>query len=226
MSSLTPPVGSTKEYIPHPAGTCPAVLADVFVQVQENPFYGKVSKFNGKVDENPTRTRVSLVFLTDKLLPADSQGVQRPMQLNQWFKFGWGTVEYPSDLRNFVKAWFPTATDAQIEKTDLNKLIGRGAYLSVSHKVKDGKTYVNAFAMPLPQGMIAPRIPADFQRREQRQAAQAPPPPPPQAMAAPPAPPAPVPAAPRPPVPGEVGAIGMPENWPPVSPQGEDDLPF
>lgn len=209
MSELKPPVGSQKEFIPPPAGPCMAVCADVYVKVDDNPFFGK-TKLNGKPDNERTRTRVCIVFLTSHMMTNDN-GQQVPMQVNSWHKFGWGTLDYPSNLRKFIKGWFPTATDVQVEAMDLKKIVGRGAYLIISHRVKEGKTYVDLAAAPPPPGAAIPTIPFDFFTYEQRTmvptSAPAPAPAPaPAQQAAPPV---------QPPVPEPVQTAG-----------DEDDLPF
>lgn len=162
---------ASNDYTPHPAGSFMAVCADVFIKTQPNKYKGQRND-KGKIDERETVDKVCIAFLTEE--PIEIDGELKPRYAGFWASASMGTVDYPSNARKFLKGWWPTLTDAQIDEGfDLDKLIGKGAYLTIAHAVKDGKTYANIVgtAQP-PKGATVPQIPADFKRHQEKEAAK------------------------------------------------------
>lgn len=142
-----------------------AVCCDVFLKEQPNKYKGSVNA-RGQVDNRETVTKLCISFLTTEQIEID--GKMKPRYASAWFTASWGTPDYPSNARDFVKTWQPKITDANIAKLDTEKLVGLPAWLTIVHNVgKDGKTYANvkSAVMP-PPGHPAPLIPADFVRHD------------------------------------------------------------
>lgn len=144
-----------------------AVCADVFTKVKPNKYKGTVGN-NGKVDTRETITSICVSFLTDE--PIEVNGAMVPRYASYWATASLGTVDYPSNLRKFLKAWIPSLKDADFNEFDMDKLIGRPAYLTISHSVgQDGKTWANIMgAMTPPKGASVPMIPHDFKRHQDK----------------------------------------------------------
>lgn len=157
----------TNSYTPHPDGTFMAVCADVFTRDMPNKYNGQVNQ-RGQVDTRETITKVCISFLTDEQIEIDGQ--MKPRYASYWASATYGSIDYPSNVRKFLKAWFPKLTDADMEGLDLDKFIGKGAYLTIVHSVsKDGKTYANITgAMQPPKGAECPAIPSDFVRHNDK----------------------------------------------------------
>ena len=157
--------GST--FTPHPAGAFMAVCCDVFMKEQPNKYKGQANN-RGQVDTRETVTKLCISFITTEMI--EIEGKMKPRYASAWFSASWGTVDYPSNARDFVKTWQPKITDQNIAKLDTEKLVGLPAWLTIVHNVgKDGKTYANvkSAVMP-PPGQPAPLIPADFVRHDHK----------------------------------------------------------
>lgn len=154
-----------------------AVLADVFVKEFPNKYVGQLQKFGknkGKPDERETIKKVCFAFLTDE--PIEIDGTLKPRYASFWAPAGLGTSEFPSNARAFIKGWWPTLTDARIDEgLDLDKFIGKGAYITITHSTdKQGKTWANVTgAMQPPKDSTIPMIPSDFVRHKDKAAAAA-----------------------------------------------------
>lgn len=146
-----------------------AVLADVFVKEVPNRYKGSVNN-RGQVDTRDTIKKICLAFLTTETIEID--GKVKPRYASYWGSASWGTIDYPSNVRKFIKAWFPKITDAMIDGgIDLDTLIGRGAYITITQNTgKDGKVYANIVtAMQPPPGVAVPLVPADFERHHEKE---------------------------------------------------------
>lgn len=153
------------DFVPHPAGTFIAVLRDTFFRDRPNPWKGQL-RDDGSTDDRDTIREIVFEFLTehevqvgDKMLPGFVSYTATP------------SLAENANLRKFLKSWFPQLKDEDLKRFDADKLIGRGAYLTVAHNVskKNGKTYANVVgAMQPPKGSTLPAIPADFIRHEDR----------------------------------------------------------
>ena len=164
----------TSNYTPHPDGTFMAVCCDVFTKEMPNKYKGTTNQ-RGQVDTRDTITKVCLAFLTEEEIEID--GEMKPRYASYWGTATLGTADYPSNVRKFLKAWFPKLTDDHMANLDLDMFIGKGAYLTITHSVgKDGKTYANVTgAMQPPKGAEVPAVPSDFVRHnDKEQAAQQP----------------------------------------------------
>ena len=154
-------------YTPHPEGTFMAVMADCWLETKPNPFKGsprdKKDPSKG-VDTRETITEVILAFLTDEVV--EIGGEMKPAYVRYRAT---ASVADTSNLRKFLKGWFPKLQDADFERFDADKLIGRGAYLTVAHRESKGNIYANVVnAAAPPKGAAIPAIPADFVRRKDK----------------------------------------------------------
>ncbi len=156
---------STTDFTPHPAGTFIAVMRDSFFRDRPNPWKGQ-ERGDGTIDERENIREIVLEFLTeeqvkvgDKMLPGFVSYSATPSLADN------------ANLRKFIKGWFPALQDSDLQRFEADKLIGKGAYITVSHNVskKSGKTWANVVgAMQPPKGSALPPIPADFVRHEDR----------------------------------------------------------
>ena len=164
---LTSGSSGSKDFAPHPEGQFMAVCADVFTKVKPNKYKGTVGN-NGKVDSRETITSICVSFLTDEAIEIDGQ--LKPRYASFWATASLGTPDYPSNLRKFLKAWIPSLKDSDLATFDADKLIGRGAYLTITHSTDvAGKRWANVMgAMTPPKGASIPQIPADFVRHKDK----------------------------------------------------------
>jgi hypothetical protein len=164
---LTSGSSGSKDFAPHPEGQYMAVCADVFTKVKPNKYKGTVGN-NGKVDSRETITSICVSFLTDEAIEIDGQ--LKPRYASFWATASLGTPDYPSNLRKFLKAWIPSLKDSDLATFDADKLIGRGAYLTITHSTDvAGKRWANVMgAMTPPKGASIPQIPADFVRHKDK----------------------------------------------------------
>lgn len=150
----------SKEFVPHPEGTFLAVMRDAYLNTRPNPWKGKENT-DGSIDERETITEIVLEFLTEHVV--EIAGDMLPGFVR--YKATASTAEN-SNLRKFLKGWFPALKDEDFKRFDADKLIGRGAYLTVAWNVdKKGNTWANVVgAMQPPKGSDLPTIPVDFVR--------------------------------------------------------------
>lgn len=155
-------------FVPHPEGTFIGILRDAYLQTKPNPWKGqqrdKKDPSKG-IDERDTITELFLEFLTEHDVEIDGK------MLPGFARYkATASVADGSNLRKFLKNWFPALKDEDFKRFDADKLIGKGAYLTIAHNVgKDGNTYSNVVgAMQPPKGSGLPRIPADFVRHQDR----------------------------------------------------------
>lgn len=162
---MSKPAGE-KEFEAHPEGTFMAVCRDIYMKKDVNPYFGKVSKFNGKVDERATMRRIYFEFLTDE--PIEIGGKMVPRFVRYRANVSW---HEDSNLRKFIRGWSPTL--GKDDEADLQALVGKGAYLTIAHNVgTDGKTYANVVgAAAPPKGATVPMVPSEFVRNKDRDGA-------------------------------------------------------
>ena len=150
----------------HPEGTFLAVMADCWLETRPNPWKGELrdKKDPSKgVDTRETITEIKLVFLTED---ADENGKPSSVRYSST-----ASVAENSNLRKFIKGWFPKLQDADFERFDADKLIGKGAYITVAHRESKGNVYANVVnASQPPKGLPIPVIPAEFLRRKDKPA--------------------------------------------------------
>lgn len=153
-----------KDFEAHPEGNFMAVCRDIYIKDEPNPYFGKVSKFTGKVDEKEHTTRIYFEFLTDE--PIEINGKMVPRFARYRANVSWHD---DSNLRKFVHAWSPAL--GKDDNADLQGLVGKGAYLTISHNLgNDGKTYANIVGIAAPpKGATVPMVPADFVRFKDRE---------------------------------------------------------
>lgn len=147
-----------------------AVCCDVFIKTVPNKYKGQTNA-KGKIDERETVDKVCIAFLTEE--PIEIDGDMKPRYASFWASASMGTVDYPSNARKFLNGWWPTLTDAQIDEGfDLDKLLGKGAYLTITHSTDPkGKVWANiAGAAQPPKGATVPLIPDDFIRHMDKEA--------------------------------------------------------
>lgn len=158
----------------HDEGTFIAVLRDAYIHERPNPFKGmardKADPSKG-VDERDTIQELVMEFLTDSLV--DVGGKMLPGFVRYTAT---PSVNENSNLRKFVQAWFPQLKPSDFDRFDTEKLIGKGAYITVKHNVsKKGSVFANVVgAMQPPKGSKLPEIPADFVRHDARPVAPPP----------------------------------------------------
>lgn len=162
-------------FTPHEAGNFMGVCADAYTVQQPNKYKGQLQKFGknkGKPDERDFIEKACISFLTTEAIEID--GDLKPRMVSFWAPASLGSNDYPSKLRTFIKGWFPKLTDADFDRFDLDKLVGRPAWLTIEQNVVGEKTYANIVtASTPPPGTTAPMIPADFVRHEAKEAAKA-----------------------------------------------------
>ena len=173
---LTSGQSSSGNFTPHPDGTFMAVCCDVFTKEMPNKYKGQTNQ-RGQVDTRETITKVCISFLTEETI--EIEGQMKPRYASYWGTATLGTPDYPSNVRKFIKAWFPKLTDEHMARLVLDQFVGKPAYLTITHsKSQDGKVWANVTgAMQPPKGANVPAIPADFTRHadkviEQQAAAQ------------------------------------------------------
>lgn len=151
-------------FTPHPAGTFIGIMRDACLRTRPNPWKGSEND-KGQVDDRDTITELVLEFLTDHLV--DIKGELLPGFVRYTAT---ASVAENSNLRKFLKGWFPQLKDEDFKRFDADKLIGKGAYLTVSHRTdKKGNTWANVVgAMQPPKGSVLPLIPKDFVRYQDR----------------------------------------------------------
>jgi hypothetical protein len=164
---ITSSGSGSNDFTPHPEGPCMAVCADVFTKVKPNKYKGQTGN-NGKEDTRDTVTSICVSFLTDQTI--EIEGKTKPRYASFWATASMGTDDYPSNLRKFLRGWFPALKSGDFERFNAEKLIGRGAYLTIAHSVdQQGKTWANIVgAMTPPKGSPVPAIPADFVRHKDK----------------------------------------------------------
>lgn len=154
-------------FVPHPEGTFIAVLRDTYIAERENPWKGqqrdKKDPSKG-MDTRETITEIFMEFLTEhevevggKMLPGYVRYVAT------------ASLAENANLRKFIKSWFPQLKDSDFDRFDADKLIGKGAYITVAHNESKGNIYANVIgAMQPPKGVTLPTIPSDFIRHQDK----------------------------------------------------------
>lgn len=166
---LTSSQSTGTNFTPHPSGTFMAICCDVFTKDKPNKYKGTVNQ-RGQVDNRETITSVCISFLTEETI--EIEGVAKPRYASFWGTATLGTADYPSNVRKFIKAWWPKLTDEHMSDLDLDTFIGKGAYLTITHAPdKTGKVWANVTgAMQPPKGAELPSIPAEFLRHKDKEA--------------------------------------------------------
>lgn len=151
-------------FVPHPEGQHIGIVRDTFLRTRPNPWKGREND-NGDVDTRETITEIIIEFLTDHLV--EIKGELKPGFVRYTAT---ASVAENSNLRKFLKGWFPALKDEDFKRFDADKLIGKGAYITVAHRPdKKGNIWANVVvAMQPPKGSQLPVIPADFVRHEDR----------------------------------------------------------
>ena len=148
-------------FVPHPEGTFIGIMRDAFLSERPNPWKGSTNPSNGKIDLRETITELVLEFLTDHEVEIDGKMLPGYVRYKAT-----ASVSENSNLRKFLKGWFPALKDNDFERFDADKLIGKGAYLTIAHNVdKKGGVWANVVgAMQPPKGSVLPTIPSDYVR--------------------------------------------------------------
>jgi hypothetical protein len=138
-------------YQPHPQGAYNARCVDVVD-------LGKVETQFG------VKPMLKLVFITDCDEPREDG---KSWLVSRRFA---ATIHKKSSLGGFLTTWRgrPFTRD-EVNGFDPENLVGLPAYISVSHKEKDGETYDSLdSAMRIPNGAKAPAVPKDYVRWQDR----------------------------------------------------------
>ena len=155
-------------FVPHPEGQHIAIVRDTFLRTRANPFKGqqrdKKDPSKG-IDEREEITELIIEFLTDHEVEVNGKALPGFVRYTAT-----ASVSENSNLRKFVKGWFPALKDEDFRRFDADKLIGKGAYITVAHRPdKKGNVWANVIvAMQPPKGSQLPAIPKDFVRHEDR----------------------------------------------------------
>lgn len=154
-----------KTFTPHPEGTFIGIMRDAFLRTRPNPWKGRVND-DGKEDTRENITELVLEFLTDH--EVEIGGKMLPGFVRYTAS---ASVAENSNLRKFLKGWFPQLKDEDFKRFDADRLIGKGAYITVAHRAdKKGGIWANVVgAMQPPKGATLPTIPPDFVRHVDRQ---------------------------------------------------------
>ncbi len=189
------------KFNPHPEGTFLATMCDCWLHTRPNPWKGTKSP-EGKIDTRETITEIKLAFLTEEQV--EIGGEMKPAYVTY---SATASMAENSNLRKFIKGWFPKMGEESFARFDADKLLGWGAYITVVQKQgeRGAYSYVTIAAQP-PKGSVCPAIPADFVRRKDK--------------------PADVPTEPAGPVASTAIANPPAPPQPIGNPEDESDLPF
>lgn len=160
-----------KKFDNHPEGAFAAVCADVYTEEKENRYYNTKQKNQRtgqmELDTRKTVTKIRLKFFTTEAIEID--GKLLPRIVMYFGGFSWGDN---SKLRQFVRGWVPEVGRLDQSKVDLDAIIGKTAWVTVSAWDNgEGTSVTNAVA--LPPGISAPQIPSDFVRHKDKEQAPA-----------------------------------------------------
>ena len=164
----------SKDFVAHPEGQFIAIARDTYLKTRPNPFKGQQRDRNDPskgIDERDEITELVIEFLTDHEVEIDGKKMPGYVRYTAT-----ASVAENSNLRKFVQGWFPGLKEENFKRFDADALVGKGAYITVSHNVdKKGNVWANVkVAMQPPKtkdGQLAtplPVIPSDFVRKEER----------------------------------------------------------
>lgn len=145
--------GSGGDYTPAPAGVHQAVCCDVVdLGIIETEWQGQKKRAH----------KVRVVWQIDAAM---SDG--RPYTVSSRYTL---SLHEKARLRADLQSWRGRAfTEAELQKFDLEMLIGAGCLLNVMHEARNGKTYANvASIMPLPARTPKLPVSADYVRQQDR----------------------------------------------------------
>lgn len=139
-------------YTPHPAGQFQARCIDVVDLGWAETDYGPKYK-----------VRLSFYCGEDGTKQRDDGPTTYPMIVSAKFT---ASLHEKAKLREFIESWGGRPLTAEeLEKFDLERLVGAPAFIQVVHNAVGDRVYANIKGiMPLPKGMHAPETPADFIR--------------------------------------------------------------
>jgi hypothetical protein len=141
-------------FTPHPEGQYPAVCADVQdLGLVQTTWQGQTK----------SKHMIYVYFYCGQ---RKEDGT--PLLVRERFTL---SLNENARLRPFLENWRGRKFTAEEEKGfDVEKLIGAPAFLQIAHNAaNDGKVYANVQTiMRIPQGLEAPKLPADFVRPSQR----------------------------------------------------------
>lgn len=158
----------SKDFVAHPEGQFIAIARDTYLKTRPNPFKGQQRDRNDPskgIDERDEITELVIEFLTDHEVEIDGKKMPGYVRYTAT-----ASVAENSNLRKFVQGWFPGLKEENFKRFDADALVGKGAYITVSHNVdKKGNVWANVkVAMQPPKGSVLPPIPSDFVRKEER----------------------------------------------------------
>lgn len=155
-------------FVAHPEGTFVAVLRDTFLKERPNPWKGSAND-KGVIDTRETITELIMEFLTDHEVEVGGKSMPGYVRFAAT-----ASLAENAKLRKFIQGWFPQLKDSDYSRFDADKLIGKGAYITVNNTVsKKGDIFANVIgAMQPPKGSVLPTIPSDFVRHQDKAPAQ------------------------------------------------------
>lgn len=157
--------GPKGNFVAHPEGNYMAVMRDTYLKERPNPWKGTAND-KGVIDTRDIITELIMEFLTDHEVEVDGK------KLPGFVRFAaTASLAENAKLRKFIGAWFPQLKEADFKRFDADKLIGRGAYITVKQNIsKKGDVFANVIAAAQPpKGVALPIIPKDFVRHQDKQ---------------------------------------------------------
>lgn len=153
-----------REFDIHPEGNFMAVCRDIWVEHKPNPNYPGTNQWGNPEPEE--LVKVKFEFLTDE--PIEIGGQMLPRFISAVFNQSWGEK---SSLRAFVNMWDPAM--GRDEDVDLDTLVGRGCFLTITHNPSKDKTKIWANITTIsapPKGATIPLVPETFVRHKDKAA--------------------------------------------------------
>lgn len=145
-----------ESFEPAPPGPSSAVCIDVVDLGTRETAFG-------------ARTQVRIVWSLEKRMKAqDRTRLGKPYIVQKTYT---RSLHKKATLRVDLEAWRGKAFEEKslAQGFDLEKLLGKAAFLSIQHNERDGTTYANVVAiMPLPNGMQAPLPDPEYVRHQDR----------------------------------------------------------
>ena len=148
----------SRDFEPAPAGPAAAVCIDVVdLGLRDTPF--------------GTKRKLRIVWAIDKRMKSpDRKTLGKPYIVGKHYTW---SLHKKSTLRSDLENWAGKKFKESVlvkDGYDVERLLGKPAFLSITHNTKDdGTTYANVTAlMPLPDGMHAPLPDPTYIRQKDR----------------------------------------------------------
>lgn len=157
--SIIVSAGNDRDFPPHPEGQWAVRCIDIID-------LGKIqSTYQGRTT---SRHRGILRFYAGQETEPDKNGEVLPLWIDQFVTM---SLHSRSRLRKLLEAWRGQKfTDEELEGFDLEVLLGKGAYIQVSHNAGNERVYANIDSiMKLPKGVQSAPMLKDYVRVQDRE---------------------------------------------------------